>query len=69
MIDNLYETTEQTLMHAHQSGVAYWKRNRPTQATRDNLRFLARSLGFRGEREDMFVAGVEGVKRREGGAL
>lgn len=63
-MDSLYETTEQTLITAHQSGIIYWKRNLPIDATVEKLRFLARTLGFRGEHEDSFVAGVLGERRR-----
>lgn len=68
-MDSLYETTEQTLLVAHQSGISYWKRNRPIDATKETLGFLARTLGFHGEHEAMFVAGVLGARRRQSGGL
>jgi hypothetical protein len=41
----MYETTETTMTAAHQSGMAYWCRNKPGDAARADLELLARSCG------------------------
>jgi hypothetical protein len=58
--------TEQTMVEAHQAGMAYWKRNQPITTSRYNLESLARSCGWHGEDTAAWVAGFYGAKRRAG---
>jgi hypothetical protein len=60
----MYETSEQTMVAAHQAGMAYWKRNKPSDATRESLESLARSCGWHGADCEAWVAGFYGAKRR-----
>lgn len=59
------ETTEESMVAAHKAGLAYWQRNKPRDASRDQLESLARSCGWHGVDCDSFIAGVLGAKRRE----
>jgi hypothetical protein len=61
----LRETSEATMIAAHQAGMAYWKRNKPTLATNENLESLARSCGWHGEDNVAWLAGFYGAKHRE----
>lgn len=61
----LRQTTEQTMIAAHQAGVAYWKRNKSEGATDDSLALLARSCGWHGEDNTAWLAGYKGAQRRE----
>jgi hypothetical protein len=60
----LRETTEQTMIAAHKAGMAYWNRNKPQDATRENLESLARSCGWHGADNESWLAGFYGAKRR-----
>ena len=62
----LRETTEATMVAAHQAGMDYWNRNKPEGATRENLESLARSCGWHGEDNAAWVAGFYGAKKRAG---
>lgn len=64
-MESLRDDTEENMVFAHQSGIAYWKRNRPLLATKANIVSLAHTLGYYGEQEIAFVAGFFGAKRRE----
>lgn len=68
-MNSLSEDTEANMVHAHQSGMAYWKRNKPLLATRSDITSLAHTLGYYRDQETAFVAGFFGAKRREGGGL
>jgi len=61
---NLRETTEATMVAAHQAGRAYWRNNRPLDATREQLASHARSCGWRGEDEAAWLAGFYGEHKR-----
>jgi hypothetical protein len=45
-MSGLYEINEQTIADARKSGAAYWDRNKPYNATRNDLERLARSCGW-----------------------
>ncbi len=64
-MSGLRETNEQTMIAAHQAGMAYWKRNKPMNATWDNLASLARSCGWHGEDNVSWLAGFYGAKSRD----
>ncbi len=64
MTTGLYETTEQSMVMAHQSGMAYWRANRTHDAKRADLESLARSRGWHGEDNIAWLAGYYGAKRR-----
>jgi hypothetical protein len=57
---------EQTLVAAHKAGIAYWRMNRPVDATRDGLASHARTCGWDGEATDSWLAGYYGERRRMG---
>lgn len=57
--------TEATMVAAHQAGMAYWRRNKPYDATPDALASLARSCGWHGEDNDAWLAGFYGAKQRQ----
>lgn len=59
------ETTEATMAEAHKAGMAYWKRNRTVDATRDQLASLARSCGWHGEDNASWLAGYYGAQQRD----
>ena len=61
----LIEINESTMVAAHKSGMAYWNRNKPQDATRDKLESLARSLGWHGANCVSWVAGFYGAKSRD----
>lgn len=61
----LRETTEATMVAAHKSGAAYWRNNKPINATRSGIEWLGRSLGWHGDDNVAFVAGFYGAKKRE----
>lgn len=63
------DVNETSMVAAHKSGIAYWNRNKPAEATKDGLESLARSFGWHGVDADSFVAGVLGAKRREAESL
>ena len=48
-MSGLTETTEASMVAAHQAGMAYWNRNKPYDATPENVKMLARTLGYRDE--------------------
>lgn len=52
------------MVAAHKAGVAYWKQNKPAEATRDSLEALARSCGWHGEDSVAWLAGFYGARRR-----
>ena len=56
--------SEESMIAAHQAGMAYWRRNKP-QASTDKLAFVARSCGWPGELETAWMAGYLGAKQRE----
>ena len=58
------ETNEQTMIAAHKAGQAYWNRNKPYDATRENLESLARTCGWHGENNVAWLAGYYGAKQR-----
>lgn len=58
------ETTETTMIEAHKAGAAYWRRNKPVDATREALESLARSCGWHGEDCTAWLAGFYGEKSR-----
>ena len=64
-MSGLRETNEQTMIAAHKAGVAYWQRNKPVHATREDLESLARSCGWRGEDNAAWIAGYYGAQRRD----
>ncbi len=64
-MSDLYETTEATMIEAHKAGMAYWKRNRATQASYENLASLARSLHWHGADNYAWLAGFYGAMRRD----
>ena len=47
-MSGLTEITEASMVAAHQAGMAYWNRNKPYDATPENVKMLARTLGYRG---------------------
>jgi hypothetical protein len=59
------ETTERTMIAAHQAGMAYWRSNRPHDATREGLESLARSCGWHGADCESWLAGFYGAKWRD----
>lgn len=64
-IEPMRETTEATMIAAHKAGMAYWNRNRPWDAKRENLASLARSCGWHGEDCIAWLSGFFGAKRRD----
>lgn len=64
-MSGIREITEQTMIDAHKAGMAYWQRNKPHNATDDNLRSLARSCGWHDANNDAWLAGFKGAQRRE----
>lgn len=60
----LRETTEATMVEAHEAGVAYWKCNKPYDTTHDALVSLAKSCGWHGHDNYAWLAGFYGAKRR-----
>ena len=59
------EINERTLIAAHKAGVAYWRNNRPHDATADSLAFHARTCGWHGEYAMAWLAGFYGAKSRD----
>jgi hypothetical protein len=55
--NDLRDTTEQTMVAAHRAGMAYWRHNRPVNATRDSLSSHARTCGWHGEDNAAWLAG------------
>lgn len=64
----LHEVNEDSMIAAHQAGMAYWRRNKPRDATPDNLASLARSCGWHGEDNAAWLAGFYGARRRDNGS-
>lgn len=56
------ETTEATMAAAYEAGATYWKRNHPANATREDLKSVARSCGWHGEDNVAWLAGFYGSK-------
>lgn len=56
--------TEQTMVTAHKAGVAYWRNNRPMDATREALASHARTCGWHGEDNESWLAGYYGERKR-----
>lgn len=56
---------EAKLVAAHKAGMAYWRNNRPDEASREQLAFHARTCGWRGELNDAWLAGFYGAKSRQ----
>ena len=61
----MQDENERRLLEAHQAGRAYWRMNRPHDATRENLASLARSCGWSGELCEVWLAGFYGAKSRD----
>jgi hypothetical protein len=61
----LRETNEQTMIQAHRAGMAYWRMNRPHDATKEALASHARTCGWHGADNEAWVAGFYGAKRRD----
>ena len=59
------ESTESTMIEAHKAGMAYWRQNRPVDATRENLASHARTCGWHGADNKAWLAGYYGAKRRD----
>lgn len=57
-------TNEAKMIEAHSAGRAYWRMNRPHEATAENLASMARTLGWTGELETAWLAGFFGEKQR-----
>ncbi len=68
-MSGLYESTEQTMIAAHQSGMAYWKRNKPHDAPYESLASLARSLHWHGADNYAWLAGLYGAKSRDNASV
>lgn len=64
MLQGLTETAEQTMVAAHQAGMAYWRNNKPDGVSREALASLARSCGWHGDDNDAWLAGYYGAQRR-----
>jgi hypothetical protein len=62
---NLREVTEATMVAARKAGAAYWRNNRPLDATREQLAFHARTCGWRAQDEIAWLAGY--YRAKEGG--
>ena len=58
------EVTEATMIAAHKAGIAYWRNNRPHDATSVALLSLARSCGWHGENEAAWLAGYYAERLR-----
>lgn len=56
--------TEQSMIAAHKAGMAYWRNNRPANATRESLQSLARSCGWHGEDNQAWIVGYYGAQHR-----
>ena len=52
------------MVAAHQAGMAYWNRNKPYDATPENVKMLARTLGYHDADNESFCAGFYGAKKR-----
>jgi len=63
----LRETSEASMVAAHKAGTAFWRYNRPVDATREHLASVARSCGWHGEDETAWLAGYYGAKARDQG--
>jgi hypothetical protein len=67
--DSLRVSNEQTLIAAHKAGIAYWRNNRPVDATREALESHARSCGWHGADNTAWIAGYYGELRRMTGEV
>jgi hypothetical protein len=63
-MSGLTEITEASMVAAHQAGMAYWNRNKPYDATPENIKMLARTLGYHDADNESFCAGFYGAKKR-----
>lgn len=64
-MSGLRKTSEASMVAAHQAGMAYYRRNKATQARDCDLESLARSCGWQGEDNYAWRAGYYGAQRRE----
>jgi hypothetical protein len=65
MMFNLSTLPRTTTVEAHKAGMAYWRMNRPHDATREGLASHARSCGCHDEDIVAWLAGFYGAKRRD----
>jgi len=57
--------TPLSMLAAHKAGIAFWRMNRPVDATREALTFHARTCGWKTAAEiEAWLAGYYGEKRR-----
>ncbi len=63
-MSGLHKITEDTMIEAHQAGMAYWNRNKPSEATREDLALLARSRHWHDEDNECWLAGFYAAKKR-----
>jgi hypothetical protein len=64
-MSGLRETTEATMIAAHKAGMAFWRNNKPQDATREGLAWHARTCGWHGDDNDAWLAGFYGAKSRD----
>jgi hypothetical protein len=55
------------MVRAHKAGIAYWRMNRPTDATQAQLEFHARTCGWHGEQCEAWLTGFNGERKRSEG--
>jgi hypothetical protein len=58
------ETSERTMIEAHKAGVAFWRNNRPVNASPDSLASVARSCGWHDADAVAWLAGFYGAQHR-----